>query len=217
MKTSKEVAFKLTFLTLSLLLVLGCAAASKNLEKDPSFKEPIPIAILPFENHTTELAAGELARLYFVLGMQEMGYEVLGYAETDSILRELGITQGGQLPTITSDELHAALGVEGLLYGTVIDAEYSIKAITKKKKVTIGIELLRNGSRVWKDQETISETGLGNILNPLAGLAEQVVDKTFEKAFAQYHGHPLEVQLEGVIYKLQNKMPGKRKEVSGWN
>lgn len=216
MKFSTLAVLKTTLLLLSMILISGCAG-SKYLVSDPSFTEPIPIAVLPFENQTTELAVCELARLYFVLGMQEKGYEVLGYAETDSILRLLGITQGGQLSAITAQELHNELGVEGLLYGTLIEAEYSTKAIKKTKKVTVSIELRRNGVNVWQDQETVSQTELGNILNPLAGLAEQVVDKTFEKAFAQYHGHPLEAQAEQVVYKLQDRMPGKRKGSSGWN
>lgn len=201
---------------LMVIFMVGCAG-SKYLKSDPTFKEPIPIAVLPFENETTDLPAGELARLFFFLGMQEKGYEVLDYSATDSILRDLGITQGGQLPSISPEELHAKLGVEGLLYGTLIDAEYSTKGITKKKKVTVSIKLLRNGASVWEDQRSASEGGIGNILNPLATLAEQMVDKAFEKAFAQYHGHPLETQVEQVVYELQKKMPGEREEASGWN
>jgi len=198
------------------IFLVGCAG-SKYLKSDPTFKEPITIAVLPFENETMDLAAGELARLFFFLGMQEKGYKVLGYTETDSILKDLGITEGGQLPSISPEELHTKLGVEGLLYGTLIDAEYSTKGITKKKKATVSIKLLKNGASVWEDQRSVSEGGIGNILNPLAALAEQVVDKAFEKAFAKYHGHPLEAQVERVVYDLQKKMPGKREEASGWN
>ncbi|MBC8415267.1 MAG: DUF799 family lipoprotein [Candidatus Cloacimonetes bacterium] len=203
--------------TLCTILFLLSCAGSKYLYKDPSFKEPIPVAVLPFENQTTDIGAAELARLFFVIGMAEKGYTVLEYSKTDSILMSLGLTDGGQLPSISPEELHKELGVQGLLYGTLIDAQYSTYGISKKRKATIKIKLLQNGTRVWENQVSKSESGLGNILNPLAGLVEQVVDKAFEKAFAKYHGHPLEPVIEKAVYKLQDKMPGKRKVTSGWN
>jgi len=204
------------YLSLIMLLLLVSCATS-NLVKDKTFTKPIKIAILPFANETTDLASGELSRLFFIIGMKEKGYDVVDMETTDRILKENGITDGGQLNSISPTELQKKLGTEGLLYGTVIDAEYSTLGIVKKKKATVKIIVKQNDKNVWEDQDTVKEGGLGNLANPLQGLAEQVVDKTFEKAFAKYSGHPLEPLFEQLIYKLQNKMPGKRVEESGWN
>ncbi len=209
----KKLFFYLSFITL--LLLVGCA--SSNLVKDKTFDEPIKIAILPFANETTDLASAELSRLFFIIGLKEKGYDVVDMETTDRILKENGITDGGQLNSISPTELQKKLGTEGLLYGSVIDAEYSTLGIVKKKKATVKIIVKQNEKNVWQDQETVKEGGLGNLANPLQGLTEQVVDKTFEKAFAKYSGHPLEPLFEALIYKLQNKMPGKRVEKSGWN
>lgn len=197
-------------------IIFGCAT-NKYLVKDPSFKEPIQIAVLPFANETTDLPACELERLFFFIGMGEKGYKVLDITTTDSLLKKTGITDGGQLNSISSKELKNLLKVEGLLYGTLVEAQYSTLAVISKKKVTVKIDLIKDDKSIWKDQETVKATSLGNIVSPLAGLAQQVADKTFAKAFAKYHGHPIEAFLEKVAYKLQNKMPGKRKEASGWN
>ncbi|MBA4322187.1 MAG: hypothetical protein C0408_05155 [Odoribacter sp.] len=197
------------------IFLSGCAT-NKFLVKDPSFTEPILIAVLPFSNETTDLAACELERLFFFLGMEEKGYKVLDMTTTDSLLQKAGITDGGQLNSISSKELKNLLKVEGLLYGTLVEAQYSTLAVVSKKRVTVRIDLIKDDKSVWKDQETVKVTSLGKIFTPLAGLASQVTDKAFAKAFAKYHGHPIEDLLEQTAYKLQNKMPGKRVEVSGW-
>jgi hypothetical protein len=208
---------KLFLVIICIALIFGCST-NKPLYKDSSFKEPMKIAVLPFENETTDLAAGELLRLFFIIGMDEKGYEVQSFEITDKRLKMEGITDGGQLGSISSDSLLNILEVDGLIYGTLIEAKYSTLAVVSTKKVTANIELIgKNNTALWKDQGTSKEGALGNITNPLQGLAEQVVDKAFEKAFAKYKGHPLEVHIENVAYILQNKMPGKRVEVSGWN
>lgn len=206
----------LTPLILAVLICISCFSSS-NLTKSSSFKKPIPIAILPFENMSMDLKAGELMRLFFVIGMQEMGYQVQELAITDSILQSIGITDGGQLPSLTAQELHQKLNIQGLLYGTLVEATYSTSGITMKKKVTASVKIVKDGIEVWSDEETSKEGGLGNLANPLQGLAQQVVDKQFEKMFQNYAGHPLEAHIEAVTYKLQEKMPGEREEKSGWN
>jgi hypothetical protein len=184
---------------------------------DKSFDQPISIAVLPFENMTADLPAGELMRLYFCLGLKEKGYTVMEISQVDSILQRLGITDGGQLGSITPEELQKMFKTEGLLYGTLIKATYSTLGVTTSKNVTANARVMRNGTEVFSDEETSKEGGLGNLVNPLKGLADQIVDKQFEKMFAKYRGHPLDTHIEAVAYKIQNKMPGKREEKSGWN
>lgn len=200
-----------------IILIIGCSSSKEALYINSSFTQPFQIAVLPFENQTTELAVSELSRLFFVLGMEEKGYQIQPISQTDSILLEMGITDGGQLTSVTVDELLKKLNVTGLLYGNVLEAEYSTLAIIQKQNVKVHIRLYRNSDLVWEDEEEEGSTGIGNIINPLQGLAQQVVDKQFKKIFSKYYGHPLEGLTEIVAYKLQDKMPGIRKEKSGWN
>lgn len=178
--------------------------------------EGMSLAVLPFANETTDLPAGELARLLFTLGMQEKGYQVLDNETVDAKLRELGITDGGQLNSITENELTEALQVEGLVYGTLLEAEYSTKAVASTKKATIAVRIVKNGQAAFDDRETNAESQTGSSLNVVKSFANQLIDKTSEKAFAKYHGHPLESQIETAVYKLQDRIPGQRVEKSGW-
>ena len=196
---------------------IGCSGTKEAIYEDPSFKNPMNLAVLPFKNQTTDLAVGELGRLFFAIGMKEKGYNVQDLSVTDSLLMQIGITDGGQLESVSLSDVQKKLGVDGVLIGDVIEAENSTLAILSKKKVEINIKVFKNGSKIWEDEEDDESGGIGNILNPLQGLAQQVVDKSFQKMFAKYHGDPLEALTESVAYKLQDKMPGERVEKSGWN
>lgn len=201
----------------SVTILISACTSSSNLVKDASFKEPMPMVILPFENLSLDLPAGELMRLFFYIGLKEKGYEVKDITETDSLLNLLGITDGGQLNSVNDDQLQEKLNSKAFLYGKLIEATYSTIGIKKTKKVTCSIRIVADGKEIWNDQETHDESGYGNLLNPVGSIMQQVVDKQFEKMFSAYAGHPLEEILEIVAYKIQDKMPGKRKEKSGWN
>jgi len=182
----------------------------------PVKTEGMSLAVLPFANSTTDLAAGELARLLFALGMKEKGYDVLDVDTVDAKLRELGISEGGQLASIADSVLVNALEAEGLVYGALLEAEYSTKAVSSTKKVTIAVRIMKNGQTFFSDQETSKHSQMGGSFNPLKALGGQIIDKTSEKAFAKYHGHPLEQLIEEAIYKLQDKVPGTRVEKAAW-
>lgn len=174
------------------------------------------IAVLPFANQTTDLAAGELARLLFALGMKEKGYRVLDNEIVDEKLRNLGISDGGQLSSISDAELLKELQVEGLVYGMLLDAVYSTKAISSSKKATVAIRIVKGNQAVFNGLETSTQSQMGGSANLIKNFAGQIVDKTSEKAFAKYHGHPLELEIEATIYKLQDQIPGKRAEKPSW-
>jgi hypothetical protein len=182
----------------------------------PVKTEGMSLAVLPFANNTTDLAAGELSRLLFALGIKEKGYHVLDNDTVDARLRELGISEGGQLGSITDSVLVNALQVDGLVFGTLLEAEYSTKAVSSTKKVTIAVRITKDGQTFFSDQQTAKHSQVGGSLNPLTALGGQIVDKTSEKAFAKYHGHPLEMLIEEAIYKLQDKIPGTRVEKASW-
>lgn len=205
---------------ITLGLFVGCMAIPKAPAATGTYSVstltgPVPTVVLPFANETTDLAAGGLARLLFALGLQEKGYEVFDVSATDSLLLTIGISDGGQLGAVTTAELQKLFGVDALLYGNILQAEYSTKGFTSKKEVKIGVRIVLNGTEVWKAEDS-HKTG-GGLSNPLSGLAKQIVDKTFEKAFSSYAGHPLETEIETVVYKLQAILPGTREEESGWN
>jgi len=155
-------------ITLLLALLIGCAARSGNAGSAEKAKlvKPIPVVVLPFENETTDLAAGELARLLFMLGLQEKGYEILGLGRTDSLLQGIGITQGGQLGAVPTEKLTDLFDTRGLVYGNLLQAEYSTKGISTKKMVTMNIRVMKGGEEIWMGEGS-AKTG-GGLTGPMS-------------------------------------------------
>ncbi|MBU2528117.1 DUF799 family lipoprotein [bacterium] len=192
----------------------SCAAVHKPILLHNNFTRPIKVAVLPFANETSDLTAGELFRELFYYGLKEKDYELIPMEVIDKKLNAIGITDGGQLPSIGQDELIKELGVSGLIYGTLKKCQYLTTGIYKKKEVIGNIKVYKNGDLYWEDEITVTKKEFG--LNPIKGLQEQVTNKFFEGAFKKYAGHPLYAHIENMVYQLQATMPGKREEVSGW-
>ena len=89
--------------------------------------------------------------------LENRSYVVKDLKETDKILRDrMGITLGGQLSLTTAQELGRELGVEGVLYGTLMDFDESTLGAINVKKVRGKFKIVNatTGQTVW-------ERGLG--------------------------------------------------------
>ena len=204
----KKIQLLLVFFS-ALLLIMSCASAPVF---NAPFNRPIKIAVLPFENQTTDLPAGYLARLLFERSLRSKGYDVIDNGVVDNVLKEVfGITDGGQLNSASAKEIQTKMGVEGLLYGTVITAKYSTLGVYAKKEATLLASVKMDGKEVWSKQKTVKETKLGSIANPLGALADQLIEKTIEKTLSKLLGHPLSEQFEEIIQKMQKEMPREKR------
>ena len=192
----------------------GCATANKPIFISPTFDKPMKVAVLPFENMSTDLAAGELARLLFAEGIGQKGYTVIPIEKVDEVLRKMGVTQGGQLRSLKREDMMKKLGAEGLIYGNLKAAAYVTVGIKKSKKATLAAALYRGEERLWEDEKTFEQSEYS--INPASAIQKQLAGKALEKALAKYSGHPLYLQIEQCVYKTQDTMPGKRVEESGW-
>ena len=104
-----------------LALIGGCTLRMPNPSGDPY--NPIKrLAVLPLVNNTTDVNAPEFVRERLVAALEARLYNVQPLEETDQILRDqMGITLGGQLEMADNRELARTLGVEGLLFGDLMD------------------------------------------------------------------------------------------------
>jgi hypothetical protein len=135
----------------------GCAATKPV---DPNWMPPQSVAVLPFDNMSLDENGPVLVRLIFIGYLTNMGYIVQAPDRTDAILRDLGITYGGQLNSITPGELVRKLGVDGLIYGTVLKFEYTVGLIDTKKGVRLRASFLdgwRNVS-LWESEQGYEES-----------------------------------------------------------
>ncbi len=110
------------------------------------------VAVLPMKNDTIDVDGPEVLRKKMVQALEHRSYVVKDTKETDQILRDqLGITLGGQLDLATAQKLGETLGVEGLLYGTLMDFDELTTGAINVKKVRGKFKLVNamTGQAVW--------------------------------------------------------------------
>lgn len=195
------------FLLILLVMVAGCA--HKVIFMHENIANITKVAVLPFANETNDLDGPAVFRKLFFEGLCKKGYLVLPLAEVDAKLNELGITQGGQLSSISQEELMKELNVPALVYGTLNKCAYVTAAIYKKKEVAGEVKIYYQGELFWEDKRQVKEEEFveGNILK---NLGEQLADKLRERVIAGVlKMHPLQPQLEQMTNILLQGIPGK--------
>jgi hypothetical protein len=110
------------------------------------------IAVLPLKNDTADVDGPDTVRRKMAEALEHRSYVVKDMKETDQILRDrMGITLGGQLDLTTAQKLGETLGVEGVLYGTLMDFDESTLGAINVKKVRGKFKLVNamTGQTVW--------------------------------------------------------------------
>jgi hypothetical protein len=134
----------------------GCLPPPSNFPRD--YSNPIKrVAILPMTNNTNDVDGPGVMRKKMAQALERRSYVVQDLKQTEQILRDrMGITLGGQLGLTTAQELGQELGVEGVLYGTLMDFDESTLGAINVKKVRGKFMLVNTmtGQTVW-------ERGLG--------------------------------------------------------
>jgi len=112
--------------------------------------------------------------------LEDHSYVVKDVKETDQILRDrMGITLGGQLSLTTAQELGKTLGVEGVLYGTLMDFDETTLGAINVKKVRGKFKLVNSmtGQNVWERGLGVrSEMRMSGNAGTAATIAARVVD-----------------------------------------
>ncbi len=143
----------------ALLVAAGCAPAPVRFTS-ANFHALAPprVAVLPFDNWSVDLVGPAMLRSLFEARLRERGYEVVSMEAVDARLRELGVTHGGQLKAFSPQALGSALGVEGLIYGTVEEFVMQNIGFIARRCVRLHARLVHaaGGERLWED------TGEGN-------------------------------------------------------
>ncbi|HEX9022001.1 MAG TPA: GNA1162 family protein [Nitrospirota bacterium] len=135
------------------------------------------MAVLPFRNDTADVDGPDMMRNKMVHALENRSYVVKDLKETDQILRDrMGITLGGQLDMITAQKLGETLGVEGVLYGTLMDFDETTTGAVNIRKVRGKFKLVSamTGQTLW-------EQGLGvrseMMMQSAAGAAAAIVSR----------------------------------------
>jgi len=170
MKGQRLLMKVLLMLMVGVSLVLG-ACGKKLPPPDP--KNPIAkIAVLPLRNNTDHLYAPDWIRQAFNDAVPRRYYSATPLSSVDQQLKEkIGLSLGAQLDidnptpvTPTPQQIGAALGVDGLFYGSLDTFSNFVTGVYNKYKIKVRFKLVnaKTGAVVWERvvEEADSETNL---------------------------------------------------------
>jgi hypothetical protein len=186
----------LIFVIVSAIMLTGCATIPR------SDWVPETIAILPFANNSADVGVQNFARYSLFIQLQNKGYNCIDLASIDNMLNDMGITEGGQLETVTLDELGKKLGADGIVYGTVLTAKRVMAGVYFKKEFSAEYKLYRypDGANYWDATYLSKDSRI--VLNPAELLktaaeemAKEIAVDTLTKLFKS---HPLREQIDMV-------------------
>ncbi|HUJ17346.1 MAG TPA: GNA1162 family protein [Nitrospirota bacterium] len=142
----------------SVVLALSACAVPRPVPRYHDASNPLKrVAVLPMKNDTTDVDGPEVVRKKMIEALEGKSYVIRDVKETDQILRDqMGINLGGQLSLTTPQKLGEVLGVDGVLYGTLMDFDETTTGLLDVRKVRATFRLVntRNGQAFW-------ERGLG--------------------------------------------------------
>jgi len=160
-------------------VVGGCAIPHMPIPTDPS--NPLKrVAVLPMKNDTTDVDGPEVVRQKMAEALAKRSYVVQELKETDQILRDrMGITLGGQLELTTPQKLGETLGVEGVLYGTLMDFDETTTGLYNAKKVRGMFKIVNTatGQTAWERGLGVKkEQGTSSLASGLVKLGARAAD-----------------------------------------
>jgi len=211
MSTCRIFTKMLLMAVLGVSLLLG-ACGKKLPPPDP--RNPIAkVAVLPLRNNTDHLYAPDWIRETFSDAVHRRYYSVLPLSAVDQQLREkIGLRLGAQLDidnptpaTPTPQQVGAALGVDGLFYGSLDTFSNFVTGVYNKYKIKVRFKLVnaKTGAVVWERvaEEADSETHV----SPMEAL-KSTKGKLMELAADRIKEIPRENPLKEPTAKLIEKL-----------
>lgn len=190
------------------LALTGACAGGGAYLVSPSLREaPDPrVAVLPFDNQSTDISAADIMRALAAEGFEKRGYQILPLDEVDGKLSGLGISEGGQLPGTAPAEIGRALGADLLCYGDVEDFTFQNLGFVVRKSVILrvkivsaaGGETLYEGSGSGKDVKVYF-----NKDEAKAAFVEQLAVKLLQNLLKT----PLKREAEAAAWKALDRLP----------
>lgn len=148
---------------LVLILIFSWFAAScnfKNFKKNETryFIEPDSVAVLPFDNMSTDITAEDMMRQMVISAFTKKGWNVIPKEQVDEKLKQIGITDGGQLNSVSSSEIASLTGARYLCYGIINDFKFQNLGFIVLRKVEFEMKIYDS----VKNDFIFDETGTGS-------------------------------------------------------
>jgi hypothetical protein len=109
----------------------------------PGFVAPAePVALLPFENETVDLAAEDYLYKLAAERMAARGYSLIQGEPVMEGLKGIGITDAGQMASATPEIIGRAVGSGLLCYGVIEDFTFQNLGFVVRKSVKLRLKLV---------------------------------------------------------------------------
>lgn len=194
----------------ALLAALGSGCrhyeAVRYLSPEFHARAPGRVAVLPFDNRSTDLVGPELLRKLVVADLRSHGYEPQPLEDVDAKLREIGVTDGGQLRAVRAEKLRETLGEDGLVYGTVEEFAFLNVGFAVRRVVRLHLRFVNGatGETLWEDTgQGITEWFTFKRKDAERAFMEGVAQRALELAFRT----PLMPESREAIRQLFYKLP----------
>ncbi len=169
----------LCILVLFVLLISSCAPGIKRIPPNPS--NPVfTVALLPVYNATVDIDGPQKIREEFFKRISGHNYSAKPIDEVDRLLQDrMGITLGSQLDLTDPQKIGEVLGVDGLVYGYLLDYNDLILGIYNVRMVRAGFKLVntKTGSVMWSRGQGVKNMlvseGTGEALAVLKELRDE--------------------------------------------
>ncbi|NLI09195.1 MAG: DUF799 family lipoprotein [Elusimicrobia bacterium] len=134
---SLTVKFSSAFLA---FFLISCASAQKRPyfinEKFSSVAET-SVAVLPFDNESVDIDSEKYMRDEVIKKLVSFGYSPLTSSYVDEKLKEIGISDGGQLKAYKTSDLASKLSCRILIYGTIENYIFQNLGFIVRKKAEL--------------------------------------------------------------------------------
>ncbi len=191
------------------LLLAGCMTL-KAKYRLPDW-EPGTIAVLPFTNESSDVAVEKFARVVMYKALKKAKYRTLPLEEIDAALENMGITEGGQLPTATAAEIAEALDADSLLYGNILVAKRVLLGVyfDKRFKANFRIYDAVSGELAWEDERESGEKKIElNAGEVLKGAARSfAAELAGDAIYKLLDSHPLIEHIRNVVDMSVRTLP----------
>jgi len=180
MRSEGEVKSYLKVMLIVALVSSLSACAALRPKPDPT--NPVrSVAILPMTNNTNDVEGPDFVRKTLAEHLERNKfYRVKPLEEVDQLLRDrMGATLGGQLDSAKVEDLKELLGVEGLIYGTLLDYGQITTGLINERKVSAKFRMINtiDSTLFWENGIGVkSQETTGGALGGIASLASNIKD-----------------------------------------
>ncbi len=164
-------------------------------------------AVMPLANETNFVDAPDAVRRRVADGLRDAGYKVADLATTDKSMRELGISDGGQLAAVTAKDIGTKLDADVVFYGKVLQMNEVPLGVYFKRVIEIELRAVdaHNGKAFWSAREKyVDEEVSGK--NAVLALAGQIAKSAAQRMKKNFFEREISVVTRRAVCLLPHKV-----------